>query len=88
MENRAGLVHPCPDVRCAAFSCLCETKKRGTAPSGREMQLVLEFLERNATEDCTRFRQCLISQVSPLHLIIMSEERSANDSVRMFIIGL
>ena len=53
----AGLVHPSPDVRAAAFSLVCETKKRGTPPSATEMNSLLAFFSQSITDDSPKFRQ-------------------------------
>lgn len=56
---KAGLVHANPDVRAAAFAVICESKKRGSVPSGEERNLLLNFIYQSSTEDSPRFRQCV-----------------------------
>lgn len=52
-----GLIHSCCEVSIAAFSVICHVKKKGCAPSVRELQMVLAFLLNHLTVDDPSFRQ-------------------------------
>ena len=49
-----GLVHSNCDVRSAAFSIICEVKKKGKPPTKQEMNIVVDFLTANSIEDNSR----------------------------------
>ncbi len=52
--------HLLPSVRWAAFSAVCCTKKKGSAPTSMEVTFIKNFLETNMAVDCAAFRQNIL----------------------------
>jgi hypothetical protein len=61
-----GLTNLLVPVRASAFAVLCSTKKRGTAPSHREMTLAISFVESNLSVDSAAFRQTLLADITAM----------------------
>ena len=63
---REGVHHSSSDVRLAAFSALCHTKKKASPPSMDEFDLIAYFVSTNLTVDDAAFRQVFVSDFTQL----------------------
>lgn len=61
---RQALAHGVQDVRCVAFSVLCNQRKRADPPSEVEMSLVEHYVVENLNVDSSHFRQEFMSDLT------------------------
>ncbi len=63
---RSGLRHASPSVRVAAFSALCQARKRASAPTREEVGLAVDFVRANLSVDSPSFRQTFLGDLAVL----------------------